>query len=206
MNAAPGEARQDHGSEPRVLVNVLGHFDVWHGDRDVTPPGGQPASLVQLLALHDGRMHCETLVAALWPDDAPWTGRQCLRNLLCRVRAHTDGLVARDRHRDLIRFAKPVRINLTEFLAATAKAIQLVGSDPQAAIAEGTRALILYRGPLLLDQPFAEWAHGSRVHAADRHRLLLDALAAASERLGDTFAAKLYEHQAARASEWRQPL
>lgn len=191
MTTAPDEARQEGaGGEPRVLVNVLGHFDVWHGDRDLTPPKGQPAALVQLLALHNGTMHRDTLVAALWPDDPPWTGRQRLRNLLCRVRAHTDGLVASDRHRDLIRFAKPVRIDLTEFLTATANAIQLARTDPQVAIAEGTRALMLHRGPLLLDQPYAEWTHTR--HVEERHRLLLEALAQASEQQGDTLGASLY--------------
>jgi len=193
MTSAPHDARQENsGGEPRVLVNVLGHFGVWHGERDLTPPKGQPAALVQLLALHDGVMHCDTLVAALWPDDAPWTGRQRLRNVLCRVRAHTDGLVARDRRRDLIHFAGLARIDLTEFLTATSRAIDLVHSDPHLALAEGARALVLHRGPLLAGQPYAEWTLCERRHVGERHRLLLEALTEASQQLGDTLGAKLY--------------
>jgi len=70
--------------------------------------------------------------------------------------------------------------------------IQLARTDSQAAIAEGTRALMLHRGPLLLDQPYAEWTHAERRHIAERHRLLLEALADASEQLGDPFGARLY--------------
>jgi hypothetical protein len=33
---------------------------------------------VQLLALHDGVMHRDRLVAELWPDDPPWLGQQRL--------------------------------------------------------------------------------------------------------------------------------
>jgi len=192
MTAAP-----DDGSGTRVMVNVLGHFDVWHGERDLTPPRGRASELVQLLALHDGVMHRDTLAAALWPDDPPWTGRQLLRNVLWRVRTHTGDLVTRDPHRDLIRFANPVRIDLTEFLTATASAIRLVRTDPAAAIAEGTRALMLHRGPLLLDQPFAEWAHAERRHVGERQRLVYEALADACDQLGDTFGARFHREHAA---------
>ena len=162
MTTAPNEARQNHdGGQPRVRVNVLGHFDVWHGERDLTPPRGQPADVVQLLALHDGVMHCDTLVAALWPDDAPWVGTQRLRNVLYRLRAHSGALVARERHRDLIRNQVPVRIDLTEFLNLSTQAITLAHTDPPTALEHGTQALLHYRGPLLLGQPYTDWAHAA---------------------------------------------
>lgn len=184
MNAASNRARDGHGGEIPFHVNVLGHFEVWHGDHDLTPPKGHCAALIQLLALHDGTIHVDTLVDTLWPDDPPWTGRQRLRNVLSRARVYTDGLVARERRRDLIRFAKPVRIDLTEFLTAADRAIDLARTDPHAASTEGTRALKLYRGPLLLDQPHAHWTHAPRQHAAHRHRHLLDAVAHANGQLG----------------------
>lgn len=196
MTTAP-KARQDHdGGQPRVRVNVLGHFDVWHGERDLTPPRGLTADILQLLALHDGVMHRDTLVAALWPDDAPWVGTQRLRNVLHRLRAHSGALVARERHRDLIRYQLPVRIDLTEFLTRSTHAITLAHSDPQAALEHGTHALLYYRGPLLHGQPYTDWAHAPRTHAAERHRLLLQALAHASDQLGDPWAARLYQPRA----------
>jgi DNA-binding SARP family transcriptional activator len=197
MTTAPHEARQDGGGTLRVRVNVLGHFDVWHGERDLTPPRGQPADVVQLLALHDGVMHRDTLVAALWPDDAPWVGTQRLRNVLHRLRAHSGALVVRERRRDLIRYQPPVRIDLTEFLALSTKAIALAHTDPQATLEHGTHALMYYRGPLLLGQPFTEWAHAERTQAAERHLLLLQALAHASDQLGDPWAARLYRERGA---------
>lgn len=193
MTAAPHTARQDPDGEPRVLVNVLGHFDIWHGEDDLTPPAGQGAAVVQLLALHDGVIHRDRLVAHLWPDDPPWVGQQRLRSVLYRLRRHTGPLVGRDpRRNNLLRYTQPVRIDLTEFLHLSADAIRLARSDPEAAIEHGTRALMLYRGSLLLDQPDAEWAHPPRIHAAERHRLLLEALAHGSDQLGDRWAAGLY--------------
>ena len=184
------------GQSPRFRVNVLGHFDVWHGDTDATPPRGLRAAVVQLLALHDGAMHRDTLVAALWPDDAPWTGQQRLRNVLSRLRAHTGPLVGRDTRRDLVRYTHPARIDLTEFLHASSHALAHARTDPHAAIQHGTRALMLYRGTLLAGQPDADWAYPPRVHAAERYRLLLDALADASDQLGQPDQARLYRHRA----------
>ena len=200
MNGAPQPGRghdTDEDHRPRYLVNVLGHFDVWHGERDLTPPAGHGAAVVQLLALHDGVMHRDRLVAELWPDDPPWVGLQRLRNVLYRLRRHTGGLVGRDPRRNHVRYTQPVRIDLTEFLHHSGQAITLARSDPGAAIEHGTRALMLYRGPLLLDQPHAEWAHPPRVHAAERHRLLLHALTEASESFGQPEQATLYRHRAA---------
>jgi DNA-binding SARP family transcriptional activator len=202
MTAAPQPGREhdtDEAPHPRYLVNVLGHFDVWHGERDLTPPAGHCAAVVQLLALHNGVMHRDRLVAELWPDDPPWVGLQRLRNVLSRLRRHTGPLVGRDRRRNLVRYTQPVRVDLTEFLTLSGQAITLARSDPDAAIEQGTRALMLYRGPLLLDQPFAEWAHPPRTHAAERHRLLMDALTGASEELGQPDQANLYRHAAYRA-------
>ena len=199
MTAAPQPGREhdtDEAARPRFLVNVLGHFDVWHGERDLTPPAGHCAAVVQLLALHDGVMHRDRLVAELWPDDPPWVGQQRLRNVLCRLRPHTGPLVGRDRRRNHVRYTQPVRIDLTEFLHHSGQAITLARSDPEAAIEHGTRALMLYRGPLLLDEPDAEWAQPPRVHAAERHCLLLHALAEASDRLGEPEQANLYRHRA----------
>lgn len=199
MSAAPqqGRGHPTDVDDCRVRVNVLGHFAVWHGEADLTPPAGQGAAVVQLLALHDGVMHRDRLVAAMWPDDPPWVGQQRLRSVLCRLRRHTGGLVGRDPRRTLVRYTRPAHIDLAEFLHASGQAITQARTDPHAAVEHGTRALILYRGALLLDQPDAEWAHGPRVHAAERHRLLLHMLAEVSERLGEPECASLYRHRAA---------
>lgn len=198
MNGAPqpGRGHDTDSGQLRVLVKVLGHFDVWHGERDLTPPVGQGSAVVQLLALHDGVMHRDRLVAELWPDDPPWVGLQRLRNVLSRLRRQTPGLVGRDPRRSHVHYTQPVRIDLTEFLNESGQGITLARNDPEAAIEHGTRALLLYRGPLLLDQPGAEWAHPRRVHAAERHRLVLHALAEASERLGQPEQGSLYRHRA----------
>ena len=208
MTAAPQPGRDhdtDEADQSRYLVNVLGHFDVWHGERDLTPPAGHCAAVVQLLALHDGVMHRDRLVAELWPDDPPWVGLQRLRNVLSRLRPHIGPLVGRDRRRNLVRFAQPVRVDLTEFLTFSGQAITLARTDPEAAVEHGTRALMLYRGPLLLDQPFAEWAYPPRIHAAERHRFLLSALAETSQRQGESEQAGLYRHEASPVAEGAVP-
>jgi len=176
------------------VVHVLGAFDVWHGDRDATP-SALPAAVVQLLAIHDGRLHRSQLAEALWPDAAPWVGIQRLRNLLHRLRRHTGGLVAAE-GRDIVRFATDTRVDLAEFLTDADRAISLANTDPPAALATGIPALMRYRGPLLADQPYADWAHPRRVYVADRHHLLLHALAHASDQTGDTYSARMYRARA----------
>lgn len=82
------------------------------------------AVVVQLLALHDGVMHGDRLVAELCPDDPPWGSQQRLRSVLSRLRGHTGGLVGRDPRRTLVRYTQPARIEPTEFLHLSANAIR----------------------------------------------------------------------------------
>lgn len=193
MNGAPQPGRghdTDEDQRPRYLVNVLGHFDIWHGDRDATPPRGKPSQLVQVLAIHNGRLHREQVIDALWPNDPVRIGTVRLRNVLARVRAHTGRLITRYGH--VLFFAAPHRIDLTEFLQLSEHAIQHADHNPQQTVASGTRALMLHRGPLLQDDPYAELVQAERRHVEERHRLLHEALAEASEQLGDRQGVRLY--------------
>jgi len=178
-------------SAPRYLVNVLGHFDVWHGDRDATPPRGKPSQLVQVLAIHNGRLHREQIIDALWPGDPVRIGAARLRNVLARVRARTGPLIARQGH--VLVFAAPHRIDFVEFLQLSEEAINEANSNPQETVTAGTQALMIHRGPLLQDDPYAEWAQDARRYIEHRRKLLLEVLAVASEQLGDPFAARLYK-------------
>lgn len=195
MTSAPDLGRDhDEAARPRYLVNVLGPFDVWHGDRDATPPSGHPSELVQLLAVSGGRLHREQVIDALWPGDPVRVGLVRLRNVLCRVRARSGPLI--DRHRQVLVFAAPHRIDLAEFLRLSEHAIRHADRDPQEALTAGTQALMLHRGPLLQDHPHAEWAQDAQRLAAGRRELLLAALAHASEQLDDLLAARLYRTEA----------
>lgn len=192
MTAAshPGRGHDtDEASTPRYLVNVLGHFDVWHGDRDATPPSGRPSELVQLLAVNGGRLHREQVIDALWPGDPVRIGILRLRNVLSRCRARTGPLIGRRRH--MLILAPPHRIDLTEFLRLSEHAIRHADRDPTEALTAGTQALMLHRGPLLQDDPYAEWAQEARRQTEQRRRLLLEALAHVNTRLDDPWTARL---------------
>ena len=197
MSPAPQAGRghdTDEASAPRYLVNVLGHFDVWHGDRDATPPTGRPSELVQLLAINGGRLHREQVIDALWPGESVRVGILRLPNVLSRCRARTGPLIGRHRH--MLIFAAPHRIDLTEFLRLSEHAIRHADHNPTEAITAGTQALMLHRGPLLQDDPYAEWTQDARRHMARRQQLLLQALTRASERLGDPWSAAYFRHEA----------
>lgn len=190
MTGAPshGRERTDEEGCPRYLVNVLGHFDVWHADRDATPPSGKPSQLVQVLAIHNGRLHREQVIDALWPNDPVRIGAPRLRNVLSRVRARTGPLIARHGH--VLFFAAPHRIDITEFLRLSEHAIRHADHDPTEALTAGTQALMLHRGPLLQDDPYAEWGQDARRHTEEQRQLLVEALAHASDLLGYAWCAR----------------
>ncbi|GAA2858474.1 hypothetical protein GCM10010517_16920 [Streptosporangium fragile] len=76
-------------ASPPVRVEVLGPLRLLVGGAPVDVPGPKRRAVLALLALAEGRIvTADRLVDALWPAEAPESGRQALHNHVSRLRAH----------------------------------------------------------------------------------------------------------------------
>lgn len=165
------------GASVRVLM--LGRFELGVGGVTIGPDDFERrsgAELVQLLALTPGhRLHREQVMAALWPGAEPGSAANSLRKAATFARQATgadDAIVVRDQVVSLFP-DRPVETDVE--VVETARA-----DDEESVVA----AVDAYRGELLPDAPYAEWA--ARARDGIRRRLM--ALMAATHRWDDLLA------------------
>ncbi len=163
----PPPAAADEQEPAPVEVQLLGRFGVRAGDAELDLPPGQPTRLVQLVAV-TGRVTIESVLDALWPDEAdPTVARKRLRNVLHRIRTTCPDLVHRDGEQ-LVR-GPAVRTDLDDFTTAVSEARD-AGASGGDAVGPARAALVRYEGDLLADSPGEEWVAARR--EAERVRLL----------------------------------
>jgi predicted ATPase/DNA-binding SARP family transcriptional activator len=156
-----------------VEIGLLGRFEIsMDGDRFGAERFDRRAGLhlVQYLALSPGRRrHREQIQHALWPDAGADLARRRLykATTLARKALGSPTTVVVDGDTIVLFPEADVRIDCDEFEA--------LSLDDPAAIERG---LHLYRGELLTDQPYAEWALARRRALSDRHLDLLRAAGA----------------------------
>ena len=79
----------DVSDGPTLRVEVLGPLRLVVDGAPVEVPGPKRRAVLALLALAEGRtVPVDHLVDALWPSDAPESGRQALHTHVSRLRAH----------------------------------------------------------------------------------------------------------------------
>jgi DNA-binding SARP family transcriptional activator len=201
LHLRPGDARdRRRRSEPHWIRGPelrITSFGRTHVDSGEGPLGGlwiqhRPGQLLKYLVCERNRVvHAEEIAEAIWPGSGPQAlGR--VRHFVHALRARLEpgrprraqsafvvsvqGGYAVDRRR--------VRIDADDFeQAADAGLAAAEDGDARTARTELERAVELYRGEFLADEPYAEWAY------AERNRLR--ALAATSLRaLGELEAAE----------------
>jgi DNA-binding SARP family transcriptional activator len=216
LHLRPGDARDRRRrsdphwlSGPELRISAFGRTWV---DSVETPIGGswlqqRPGQLLKYLVCERNRVvHAEEIAEALWPA----AGRQSLNNVrhfmhALRAKLEPDrprgvassfivtvqGGYALDRRR--------VRIDADEFETLAREGLAAArGREESVAIERLEHALALYRGDLVADEPYAEWAYVERDRlrslAAEALRELIPLLlerrdlpraAAALERLAD---------------------
>jgi len=164
--------------ETRVEVSVLGTFAVRQGYRDVTPPAGNPSTLVKLLVLRR-RLTVDAVVDLLWPDVDIDTGRARLRNTLNRLRARSGPII--ERQDESLTLSPGVITDLDAFETVSADAL---AADPPQRVGLARQAISLYPGDLLPGDVFDDWAAAPRERLLRRFVALLDVVADAAEREG----------------------
>ena len=161
-----------------VDVRLLGGFEVIVDGRLVPPAEWRrrnAAAVVKVLSLTPGhRLHREHLIDLLWPDVALDDAGPRLHKAAHYARTalgERDAVVLRE---DLVALfpGADVVVDTATFDAAAAAALEAGGSD---GLVDYEAAIALYRGDLLPDDRYAEWASEERARLAARYLQLLRA-------------------------------
>ena len=193
-------------ADVRFTVSVLGAFTVARGDVPLAPReigSHQGRTLLKLLLAYRGRLVATDRIAeVLWGDEPPAKWDRAVAVLVSRLRG-VFGPDSIEGNREGYRFLASDRIAVdldeAERLADESEA-RLAAREPALARAAAERALeLLGRGPLLEDEPYAEWAEEARAAASALLRRTQRAAWRAAMSLSDYEAAAAIAEAAARA-------
>ena len=177
FHVRPGERRSDQSAPPvdpgqHLRVYTLGRFRLEGAQGPMAGPWleQRPGQLLKLLCAERHRVvYLEEIAESLWPErgfEALGFVRHfvhVLRNRLEpeRARGASSFVLARPGGYAIDR--RRVRIDADEFERNLDKArLALSAGDPAGAIGRLERALKLYKGEFLADEPYAEWALAER--------------------------------------------
>ncbi|HEV8064795.1 MAG TPA: BTAD domain-containing putative transcriptional regulator, partial [Acidimicrobiales bacterium] len=146
-----------------VALSLLGRFELSRAGRPVPVRSGLEAQLLKIVAVRGGRLHAEQAIESFWPEVDPDTGRNRLRTVLNRLRAATGSVL--DREGEMLVLDPALRVDYAELLADEERIASLAGNDTALAAALARGAIARYRGDLLPDDPYEEWAEGPRRRA-----------------------------------------
>jgi DNA-binding SARP family transcriptional activator len=175
-------AALESASLPMALA-VLGRFVLTSGGRPIAIGPGQAAQLLKMIAVSGGRLSAERAIDTLWPEADPAAGRNRLRTVLVRLKEAAPEAVRREG--ELLTLGAGIRVDLAQFHAEARQALALRSGDPGAAAAVARSAIARYRGDLLPDDPYEEWADEPREVARREMLDLLDLCATAAAERGD---------------------
>ncbi len=178
--------REGESELPGLEVRLLGSFNVSIDGQLVAGDAwrlGKAKDVIKLLALAPAhRLHRDQLIETLWPDLDPKPGANNLYQALSAARraiisAGGDGPACLRLEDEWVSLCPttPLWIDVEEF-------DELSGSDDPADLHQ---ALSLYRGELLTDDRYVEWAVPRREAVRQRYRMVLVALGRHYEQVGD---------------------
>lgn len=180
---------------PRATLRIvtLGELRVWRDDVAVRDSafGRQKARALLGLLLARGRaVHRDELCEAFWADLTPDRASAALRTTLHDLRralhpeldaASPAAVVTSDGDAVRIALADRDALDLAN-LESAASAVRT--RDPTFGIQQLENAVSLYRGPLLSEWPYEEWASARREEVEDAYQTVLEGLARALDEAG----------------------
>jgi DNA-binding SARP family transcriptional activator len=176
-------------------VQLCGPFAVTVAGERVDIPAGRAAELLQLLAIHRGRLvSTDRIIDALW-DEPPPSALHGVASLVSRLRrALGRDVIEGDRGGYRLRADVTTDLAEVEELVAVANG-QLRAGAPAPAVARVERALaLLDRGDFIEASPYATWAEASRRALARTRRQAREIGWVAAAQFGDhALAARLAE-------------
>lgn len=172
-----------------LRLSLLGGFRAERAGRVISDVGWERPSgktLVKLLATFPGhRLHREEALDLLWPDLAPDSAAASLRKALHYARhALEPELPAKGQsqyltlHDDLLALTGSYSVDADDFENLAQHALQ------SGRMVDYAAALATYRGELLPEDRYAEWAISRREHLASLHLRVLMGTAAELEQRG----------------------
>lgn len=158
----PAALSLEAGAVPMSLA-LLGRFELTLARRPVTLVPGQEVRLLKYVAVAGGQVHTEQAIETIWPEAGRAEGRNRLRTVLHRLRASAGNVLARSA--DMLVLDAGLRVDLQEFLAEASQASALAGVEPVLAVAMARGAISRYRGDLLPEDRYEDWAERPRQRA-----------------------------------------
>ncbi|HXW80992.1 MAG TPA: BTAD domain-containing putative transcriptional regulator, partial [Acidimicrobiales bacterium] len=166
-----------------MSLAVLGRFELTIGGRPVPLRPGQEAQLLKFVTVSGGRVHAEQAIEALWPEVARSAGRNRLRTVLNRLRATAGTVLYREG--EVLALDSELQVDLQQLLSEARRAQSLASKDLGLATAVARGAMARYRGELLPDDRYDDWAEKARQQAKLVMLELLDLCATEAARRGD---------------------
>ncbi len=144
---------------------------------------GQETQLLKFVTVSGGRVHAEQAIEALWPEVARSAGRNRLRTVLNRLRATAGSVFHREG--EILALDDAIQVDVQEFFSEARRAQALASRDLALATAVARGAMARYRGDLLPDDRYDDWAEKPRQQAKLVMLELLDLCATEAARRGD---------------------
>ncbi len=166
-----------------TAIRVLGTFSFTRGGLEVPLPQGQGRQLLKVLAVSGGRLVSDQVIDALWPEADFDAGRNRLRTVLNRLRAEAGDVVVRQG--EILALCSDVSVDLAEFEADARRGLALGAGEPTLSVARARAAITRYRGEVLPEDPYEEWAVRPRDRARRTMLQLLDLCADVAAARGD---------------------
>jgi DNA-binding SARP family transcriptional activator/ATP/maltotriose-dependent transcriptional regulator MalT len=166
-----------------VALAVLGRFELTVAGRPVPLGAGQEARLLKFVTVSGGRAHAEQAIETMWPEVGRSAGRHRLRTVLNRLRASAGNVMSRQG--EVLVLDEAVRVDLQDFQAEARRAQAVASKDLALATALARGAMARYRGELLPDDRYEDWAERPRQQAQVVMLDLLDLCALEAARRGD---------------------
>jgi DNA-binding SARP family transcriptional activator len=166
-----------------MSITVLDRFELTVAGRPVGLGSSQEAQLLKFVAVSGGRVVAEKAAGALWPEVGAVARHHRLRTVLSRLR-HLAGNVL-SRQAEMLVIEDGVRIDLNAFLAEADRALALSVSDLPMAAAIAKGAMAVYRGEVLPEDRYEDWAERARQKVQTVMLDLLDLCGREAVRRGD---------------------
>ena len=146
-----------------MSLALLGGFELTFAGQPVLLMPGQEVRLLKFVAVSGRQVHVEQAIETIWPEAGRAEGRNRLRTVLHRLRAAAGDIVARSG--ELLVLDAALRVDLQEFLSEAGRAVALAGAEPALAAAVARGAMARYRGDLLPEDRYEDWAEKPRRRA-----------------------------------------
>jgi DNA-binding SARP family transcriptional activator len=178
----PAAIALEASSLPMSLA-LLGRFELTVAGRPVPLSAGQEARLLKFVAVSGGRAHAEQAIETMWPETGRAAGRHRLRTVLNRLRAAAGNVMYRDG--EMLATDDALWVDLHHFLSEAHRAQALASTDLALATGIAKGAMATYRGELLPEDRYEDWAERPRQQAQVVMLDLLDLCASEAAQRGD---------------------